>query len=182
MSALSITQCMPTPYSHLNYARGNVSSYTTGIVDTMQLSTGVHWKTNASFTDHFLKSSKHLFIDQSDGRGNNRLAFEAFYHWEGGIPVSDPIACYEHERCTATVTWDGKRWTSKTSKVWITPTTFQTSSYETNTYIRSGNKINYTHTFDGPKIQTIYFNQLSHMLSTKYFHPMYFLRGLRISG
>ncbi|KAJ9073423.1 hypothetical protein DSO57_1016659 [Entomophthora muscae] len=109
---------MPTPYSYLNYARGNVSSFTTGIVDNMQpmqLSTGVYWKSNASFTDHFLKPSKHLIDGPEFKRVKSTTWVKAFHHWEGGIPASKPIVCYNYEQCTTTAIWDGKVWTSKTS-------------------------------------------------------------------
>ncbi|KAJ9087966.1 hypothetical protein DSO57_1027824 [Entomophthora muscae] len=107
---LSISQCVLTS-SNLRYARGDVGALTTGLFDAIQpmhLDTKTYWRTDTNFTEHYFKSLKSFVIYPSIKYNSIPTTFQAFYHWEGGIPVSDPIACYEHERCTTTVIWDGK--------------------------------------------------------------------------
>ncbi|KAJ9087965.1 hypothetical protein DSO57_1027823 [Entomophthora muscae] len=183
MPAPSNYQCIWTS-SNLYYAQGNVDAHSTGLLDVMQpiqLAKNTYWRPNTSSKDHL---PSHLKLSIKSPKFNREIIlriFKPFYYWEGGILVSDPITCYEHERCTATVTWDGMRWTSKTSKEWITPTYFQNTFQETHSYVHTGNGIEYTHTFDGPKIQTIYFNRMSLIIRAQQFEhfnvfgfPMYF--------
>ncbi|KAJ9052925.1 hypothetical protein DSO57_1029255 [Entomophthora muscae] len=168
---------------NLHYAQGEVNARTTGLFDAMQPmrpAKKTYWRTNTSFIYHppsYLKPS----IKNLKGKYKSIItSLKEFYYWEGGIPVSEPIICYEHERCTVTVTWDGKLWTSKASKEWVPPTSVQNSFQEADSYVCTDKAIKFTHTFDGPKLQPILFNRLVPVLrgDNLYFNmfgsPIYF--------
>ncbi|KAJ9069539.1 hypothetical protein DSO57_1017513 [Entomophthora muscae] len=180
MLSPSYGQCSLTSLSYLPLTRGDVCITTSGALDAsqpMQLGSGTFWRSN--FTDGVSKMSKHVLRSLNHKYKGSKFTFEVFHYWEGGIPVSGPIVCYEHERCSVTVTWNGGFWATQKSMERVTTTGFQNSNSKITNYVDStkDGEIKFVHTFDGPVAKTIYFNQMALMAGAHKFtySPFYHL-------
>ncbi|KAJ9069542.1 hypothetical protein DSO57_1017516 [Entomophthora muscae] len=164
MVTLTIAQCLLIPFPREPFAQGEIGIHTTGLYEAntpMLLRSDTHWQTNMNFTSYFLTLPGKAIDSLKNKHNQSRLGLSMVYDWRGGITVFEAINCFENERCTIIVKWNGQLWTSKTSKEWIKRPSFQISHQEeTNYTYTSHTKIELTHTFNGPMTKRIYFNQL----------------------
>ncbi|KAJ9073429.1 hypothetical protein DSO57_1016665 [Entomophthora muscae] len=171
MSSLSSSACLLSSYKSLPYAQGKVDLHTTGMTnsnDPMLLGRTSYWKANSNFTDYFLNFSAKALTLAKNNCKLSHCGLEMFYHWEGGIPVTEAMSCFENQLCTITVKWDGKFWRSQMSKKGIKSPSFQIPHWETTNYAYTNpKKIEFTHSFNGPKTKTVYFNKVKPIIRAR---------------
>ncbi|KAJ9073427.1 hypothetical protein DSO57_1016663 [Entomophthora muscae] len=171
MFSLSSSMCLLAPYKFLPYAQGKVDLHTTGMTnsnDPMLLGRTSYWKANSNFTDYFLNFSAKALTLAKNNCKLSHCGLEMFYHWEGGIPVTEAMSCFENQICTISVRWDGQFWTSQMSKKWIKHPSFQIPHWEATNYIYTKPKgIKFTHSFTGARTKTVYFNRIKILIGAR---------------
>ncbi|KAJ9062721.1 hypothetical protein DSO57_1007891 [Entomophthora muscae] len=166
----TLAQCKPfTPIFSL---LGNVpvDGGTRGFfsaTQTMQIAPSATWIGKRNFSTKLMDLGKEMDCNTNKISTNEWCRVKHYYFWDGGHPITKPVACYENEKCHLQLLWRSDRWKLITWKDWIYNSFKVGLDNETLVHNKSG--FVFTHIFYGPQEHTVLFNKIQLLLVNPFF-------------